>query len=290
MSLILVQISRNILKKNVILNYMITFIIPTIGKPGLQKAIESIEKQTSDNWKAIVVFDGIEPTISISNPKITVMKIEKAGVGNNGAANVRNYGMKHVDSEWIGFLDDDDTIAPDYVETFNNELVTYPFVDVIIFRMHRPDIEPIVLPELKTENFYVNYVGISFAFKKQIFDTGIIMSPSPIEDFEYLSTLRDKNYCMMISPYIKYFVDGRDDANVVSQSGDRVIINNNQKEGFEISEKKIWWIFPFLLWVFLMAFIFLFNKKTFYKYKYKFLFAGLLFFAVGYLHSGHLSI
>ena len=115
---------------------MITFIIPTVGRPTLKKAVESIENQTNDNWKAIVVFDGIEPTISISNPKISVIKTEKAGVGQNGAGNVRNYGMKFVDSEWIGFLDDDDTIAPDYVETFNNELTSFPFVDVIIFRMH----------------------------------------------------------------------------------------------------------------------------------------------------------
>jgi glycosyltransferase involved in cell wall biosynthesis len=268
---------------------MITFIIPTIGKPGLQKAIESIEKQTSDNWKAIVVFDGIEPTISISNPKITVMKIEKAGVGQNGAANVRNYGMKFVESEWIGFLDDDDTIAPDYVETFNNEISSYPLVDVIIFRMHRPIYEPVVLPQLEIDNFYPDHVGISFAFKKKIFDAGNIMSPSSTEDFAYLSLLRDKNYIIMISPYIKYYVDGNDDKNIVSQTGNRVIIdNNNKKEGFEISEKKMWRIFLFLLWLCLMVFMFLFNKKTFYKYKY--LFAVVLLFTSIYLFSGYFSI
>jgi glycosyltransferase involved in cell wall biosynthesis len=267
---------------------MITFVIPTIGRPGLEKAIKSIENQTSDKWNAVVVFDGIEPTISISNPKITVMQIEKAGIGKNGAAIVRNYGMKLADSEWIGFLDDDDTIAPDYVETFDKELSNHPFVDVIIFRMHRPDIEPVVLPELKTDNFYANKVGISFAFKKKIFDSGTNMSPSSGEDFEYLSTMRDKNYCIMISPYIKYFVDGRDDANVVSQIGERVIINENKKEGFEIYEKNIHWIFPFLLWIFLMAFLFLFNKKIFYKYKY--LFAGFLFIIIFYVFSGHFSM
>jgi glycosyltransferase involved in cell wall biosynthesis len=201
---------------------------------------------------------------------------------------VRNYGMKVADTEWIGFLDDDDTIAPDYVETFDKELSSYPFIDVIIFRMHRPDFEPVVLPTIETDNFYPDDVGISFAIKKEIIDAGIFMLPSSGEDFVYLSTLRDKGYCIMISPYIKYFVHGNDDKNIVSQTGNRVIINNKEKEGFEISEKKIWWIFPFLLWVFLMVFMFLFNKKIFYKYKY--LFAGLLFIAVGYLYSGYFSM
>lgn len=267
---------------------MITFIIPTIGRPSLKKTIESIENQTNDNWKAIVVFDGIEPTISISNPKITVIKTEKAGVAINGAANVRNYGMKFVDTDWIGFLDDDDTIASDYVETFNNELIAYPFVDVIIFRMHRPNLEPVVLPELETDDFYADHVGISFAFKKKIIDEGFFMQPSSIEDFEYLSTLRNNNYCIMISPYIKYFVNSNDDKNIVSQTGNRVIINNNQKEGFEISEKNILRIFQFLLLIFLLICLFLFNKKVFYKYKY--LFAGLLFIAIVYLFSGYFSI
>ena len=267
---------------------MITFIIPTLGRPSLKKAIESIENQTNDNWKAIVVFDGIEPNISISNPKISVIKTEKAGVGQNGAANVRNYGIKHAESEWIGFLDDDDTIALDYVETFNNELTAYPFVDVIIFRMHRSIHQPVILPQLETSDFHPNEVGISFAFKKKIFDEGITMTPSSGEDFTYLSTLRDKKYCIMISPFVKYFVHGNDDKNIVSQTGNRVIINNNEKESFEISKNHTLWVFPFLLWVFLMAFIFLFNKKTFYKYK--FLFVGLLFFAVGYLFSGHFSM
>jgi len=267
---------------------MITFIIPTIGKPTLKKAINSIEKQTSDNWKAIVIFDGIEPTITISNPKISVMKIEKAGVGQNGAANVRNYGMKFVDTEWIGFLDDDDTIAPDYVETFNKELSSYPFVDVIIFRMHRSDFEPVVLPEIETDNFYPNHVGISFAFKKKFFDVGNIMSPSSAEDFAYLSLLRDKNYIIMISPYIKYFVHGNDDKNIVSQTGNRVIINNDNKEGFAISKKNMLSLLAFFLLFFLMICLFLFNKKPFYKYKY--LFAGLLFISFGYLCSGYFSM
>lgn len=97
---------------------MITFVIPTIGRDTLQNAIQSIENQTDDNWKIIIIFDGVKSTINITNPKIQILEIEKIGKDRNSAGNVRNYGMNYVDTDWIAFLDDDDTIAEDYVETF----------------------------------------------------------------------------------------------------------------------------------------------------------------------------
>jgi hypothetical protein len=115
------------------------------------------------------------------------------------------------------------------------------------------------------------------------------MKPSSIEDFEYLSTLRNNNYCIMISPYIKYFVNGNDEKNIVSQTGNRVIINNNnEKEGFEVQNKKMGFILPFIFLIFLMLGLFLFNKKTLYKHKY--FFAGLLFIAIFYIFSVYFSI
>ena len=49
---------------------MITFIIPTIGRDTLKRSIKSIEDQTSDQWKVIVIFDGVKSTINNSNSKI----------------------------------------------------------------------------------------------------------------------------------------------------------------------------------------------------------------------------
>jgi glycosyltransferase involved in cell wall biosynthesis len=63
----------------------ITFIIPTIGRNTLEKAIQSIEKQTNNEWKIIVIFDGILSTLKNSNPKIRVLEIEKKGIDKNSA-------------------------------------------------------------------------------------------------------------------------------------------------------------------------------------------------------------
>lgn len=246
---------------------MITFIIPSIGKHTLQQTINSIENQTIVDWKAIIIFDGVEPTLFIDNPKFSILKIDKNGVGKNGAGNVRNHGMKFVDTEWIAFLDDDDTIAPDYIETFNKEITEYSFVDVLIFRMHKHILNnaPKILPKLNTDNFYVAEVGISFLIKANIFKKGFGFKPSHIEDFEYLSTLRDNNYCIMISPYVKYFVDQKYDPEIVSQTGNRVIINGIKKEFGRIDNNIYHWGWICVLF-FLIGMGLFFSKKM-YKYR-----------------------
>ena len=68
----------------------VTFIIPSIGRSTLQNSIDSILNQTNENWKIIIIFDGIEPTIVTTNKKIFILKSNKKGVLKNQAGNVRN--------------------------------------------------------------------------------------------------------------------------------------------------------------------------------------------------------
>ena len=213
---------------------MITFIIPTIGRNTLINSIKSIENQTNSEWKIIIIFDGIKSTIDATtrlNPKITIFESSKMGINNNSAGNVRNYGIAYADTEWIAFLDDDDIIASDYIETFNKELIEYPLTDILIFRMTYENNINYILPILNTESFYVNNVGISFALKTKIFDIdNIKFIPSSNEDYSLLNELRDKKYIIMISPHIKYLVRGNTDIahhpTIQNTLGNRIIINN----------------------------------------------------------------
>ena len=191
---------------------MLTFIIPTIGRDTLHRTIESLEKQTNNNWNAIVIFDGCNPTIEPKNDKIKIMQIEKSGIeqsgpGNRYAGAVRNEGIKVVTTEWIAFVDDDDTLSSNYVETFYNELSKFNNSDVIIFRMSYEDDSNLILPPLnETNNFHNCQVGISFALKKKFFDLGYNFIQCFNEDFLLLNRIRENNYKIMISPYIRYFV------------------------------------------------------------------------------------
>ena len=205
----------DLLKKN-----KITFIIPTIGRATLSNSIQSLLNQTNNNWEAIIIFDGIKPNIEINDNRIKVLQIDKKGRDKNSAGLVRNIGMKYVNTNWIGYLDDDDYLANDYINCFYNELKLNPDMDVLIFRMNDKNK---ILPELETDNFYLNHVGISFVIKKKIFDNNLIFIPSSGEDFEYLNLIRNNNYKIIISPYIKYFVRSEDMNNNVF--GNRVKIN-----------------------------------------------------------------
>ena len=180
---------------------MLTFIIPTIGRESLKYTIDSLYKQTIHEWKCIIIFDGIEPNIIFNDSRIKIIKCDKLGIGSNSAGNVRNYGMQFVETEWIAFVDDDDTISSSYIEIFNQEFKIYDF-DVYIYRMQ---LNNQIIPSLNVNNFYVCDVGISFIIKKNIFDN-IKFIPSSIEDFEYLNKIRECNYKIIISPYVKYYV------------------------------------------------------------------------------------
>jgi glycosyltransferase involved in cell wall biosynthesis len=183
-------------------NSALTFIIPTIGRETLSLTLQSLKNQTITNWKAIVIFDGIEPTISETDPRITIIKTPiKLGQGYNSAGLVRNYGIKFVNTEWVAFVDDDDSITPNYMESFLSELWLDP--DVIIFRMTLDDR---VCPSIDSTNFFIKDVGISFAVKTELVSKFIFM-PSIEEDFEFLDKVRLKKYKIVLSPYITYSVN-----------------------------------------------------------------------------------
>ena len=110
----------------------ITFIIPTIGRDTLINSINSLLNQTYIDWNAIIIFDGIKSNIDINDERIKIIECEKKGLNFNSAALVRNYGISFAKTYWIAFLDDDDIISNDYIETFYNE-ISNRYVSVIQF-------------------------------------------------------------------------------------------------------------------------------------------------------------
>ena len=243
----------------------ITFIIPTIGRDTLPDAIDCLLNQTCQEWKAIIIFDGIEPTIRISDDRITIIKCEKKHDRTffHSAGYVRNYGIQFATTEWVAFLDDDDGIKPTYVETFLKEIADYDN-DVIIFRMVKTDYAKLsvsyadklnnmkpneikvehlydtnpnneeerlfrllyTMPFNNTDNFYKSEVGISFAAKKSLFDSGIVFETSAVEDFNFLDEVRKNKHKMMISPFLLYHVNNYDFK--IYSISNRVFINHSE--------------------------------------------------------------
>ncbi len=182
---------------------MITFIIPSKGRDTINKTIDSIKNQTCEDWKAIIIFDGIKKTIEIDDDRISYLEIEKTGEGRNSAGGVRNKGMELCTTEWIGFVDDDDCITPHYVESLKKEIELKPDLDCVIFRMIFGSGG--IMPHDGERTFRAGGVGISFCMKTTLFKSGIKFIPNECEDFYMLRNIRKKGK-MVISPYVTYLV------------------------------------------------------------------------------------
>ena len=86
-----------------------------------------------------------------------------------------------------------------------------------------------IFPELETDNFYLNHVGISFIINKKIIDNNLEFIPSSSEDFDYLDRIRSNKYKIIISPHIKYFVRSNGEVGDIDKykniKGKRILIN-----------------------------------------------------------------
>lgn len=184
------------------MNNKITFIIPSIDRPTIDRTINSLYQQTDDRWEAIIIYDGIEPQENYASDKITTItskKLGSFGERHGHAGLVRNLGLDIVETDWIGFVDDDDSIHPNYVETlFSN----YSAHDLVVWRMHLAELGCVV-----PRGNSIKYcdVGISISFKKKIVDAGIRFKENgETEDFYFIQDILNVTDNFVITEEVYY--------------------------------------------------------------------------------------
>lgn len=211
------NIEQELIKKNMISSPFITFIIPSIGRDSLKYTLNSLLNLNDSSWNAIIIFDGITYESPIKDERIITKNIQKTGIqeyGKSRAGLVRNIGLEMVlneynkDCMWIGFVDDDDCLSPDYIDNLKSELnisqvSNFYKPEVIIFRMAYEN--GFVLPTQQDRNIILKKVGISFCINTDIaykykFENHIY------EDFMYLKQLQNNGHKIIISEYVSYYV------------------------------------------------------------------------------------
>lgn len=198
----------------------ITFIIPSIGRITLIDTIQSLLDLNCNNWKAIIIYDGVPQNIKVDDERVEIYEIEKSG----HAGYVRNYGITKVkNSEWIGFVDDDDVLSEDYIDKLKLEQRLND-IDVCIFRMI--DKYNNILPSQNDNSIYKSRVGISFSVKYNI-AKDILFRGEQCEDYFYLKELEFKKNRIVISCYVCYFIKC---ARKNIERLDRVLINYNKNK------------------------------------------------------------
>ena len=97
----------------------VTVIVPTIGRPSLPDALDSIVDQSCRNWRISVVVDGYQfedATRRLIN-QIDQSRVILTVLPHSGEPAVpRNKGLSMCRSELVAFLDDDDEWHPKKLE------------------------------------------------------------------------------------------------------------------------------------------------------------------------------
>lgn len=178
--------------------YNVTFIIPTIGRQTLSRTLQSLIMQTDARWKAVVVYDGIKQQLPIIDDRIEYVFLDsKIGKGNH-AGKVRNYGFSFVKTEWVGFVDDDDTLDSRYVEWLDYHATKDMSIDLFCFRMTYYHPGGLCIPGINRHSLKSipnGEVGISFAFKSRCLqEFGLKFKSSWIEDWYFIKEVMYRGY------------------------------------------------------------------------------------------------
>jgi hypothetical protein len=185
-------------------NTFITFIIPTIGRKSLTNTINSLLNLNNKNWKAFIIFDGIENNFNINDTRISIIEIYNNNYKINRQSFIRNIGLKNTNNTgWIAFIDDDDYISPDYIDCFINELTENDDLEVCIFRMGYKN--KFIIPTKYDTTITKCKIGISFLIREYI-GKEIFFKDELFEEYLYLKELENNKCKIIISQYVTYFV------------------------------------------------------------------------------------
>ena len=98
---------------------MIDIIIPVYNTPirDLNRCLNSILKQTYKSYKVYIIDDGSKASISryLDNYVNNKPNFHVRHIPNGGASNARNIGLRLSKSEYVTFLDSDDTFTPNFL-------------------------------------------------------------------------------------------------------------------------------------------------------------------------------
>jgi len=127
----------------------VSAVIPCKDRPRLlERALESISRQTILPDEIILVDDGSEPPIRVPRRYPVPLRIVRQD--NRGPAAARNRGVAEASGEWIALLDSDDTWVPEKTQYQLRLLSEHPHAGFCISNMTthgRPAVEFPLAPE-----------------------------------------------------------------------------------------------------------------------------------------------
>lgn len=196
---------------------LLSIIIPVYNvETFLRECVDSIIAQKFTDWELILVDDGSpDSSGDICNQYAAQdTRIKVVHQSNAGVSNARNRGLSEASGKWITFIDSDDWIAPDFLQSFNLDehddadmvvqgLQYYDHVKGLVKRSRifsaseitRPDIEGTIA----TTDLLAFGVTVCKCIKKELIDKNNISFNNEIDYHEdHLFTLSVISHCKKI--------------------------------------------------------------------------------------------
>ena len=108
-------------------------VIPLYNKEHyIEKTLESVLKQTFQDYEVLVVDDGSKDGSLKAAKKVSSEKVRVIEQPNQGVSVARNTGIMNAKGKYIAFLDADDEWREDYLETINDLTKRFPQSDMFV--------------------------------------------------------------------------------------------------------------------------------------------------------------
>ena len=111
---------------------VVSVIIPVFnaGK-NVENCIQSLLNQTYKNFEILIIDDGsTDNTLTILEKYERNKKIKVIHQTNSGVSTARNLGISEANGKYIGFVDADDRVRPNYLEDLVVAIETEKNIDV----------------------------------------------------------------------------------------------------------------------------------------------------------------
>ena len=211
------------------MNSTVSVVVPTIGRTSLNSALDSIYAQSIQVHQIIVVNTSRTEIDVSSHPALKIISVPGAN-----AASARNAGLGICKSDWIAFLDDDDTWYPKHLENLlaflNDGKLDAAYSSAFVNKILRPKkvisgvINPLV--ELYSKNSF-------FPTQHYLPLPGLIISKRVVAHFPFNEGLNEREDLWFAHKLYEYgFSIGQslDPSIQVNQDSLRSILRTNAKE------------------------------------------------------------
>ncbi len=118
-----------------------TVIMPTYNRVQcIRESIDSLMRQTCAHFELIVVDDGSEDGTcefvkTEYQSEMTAGRLRLAVIPHGGVCKARNAGLRLAKGEWIAYLDSDNRVEPDFLESFAKAISEYTQADAFYCKL-----------------------------------------------------------------------------------------------------------------------------------------------------------